>query len=61
MNIYDSQRLLSGGGGAMAGSDIRDFVEGADGFAEVYPEHKYRVVEMLQQRGTNTLSYKVID
>jgi H+-transporting ATPase len=60
-NIYDSQRLLSGAGGAMAGSDIRDFVEGADGFAEVYPEHKYRVVEMLQQRGMNRLSFKVID
>jgi H+-transporting ATPase len=45
----------------MAGSDIRDFVEGADGFAEVYPEHKYRVVEMLQQRGMNRLSFKVID
>lgn len=35
----------------MAGSDVRDFVEAADGFAEVYPEHKYQVVEMLQQRG----------
>ena len=30
---------------------MRDFVEAADGFAEVYPEHKYQVVEMLQQRG----------
>lgn len=35
----------------MAGSDVRDFVEAADGFAEVFPEHKYQVVEMLQQRG----------
>jgi len=26
-------------------------VERADGFAEVFPEHKYQVVEMLQQRG----------
>lgn len=26
-------------------------VEKADGFAEVFPEHKYQVVEMLQQRG----------
>lgn len=26
-------------------------MEAADGFAEVYPEHKYQVVEMLQQRG----------
>jgi H+-transporting ATPase len=34
-NIYDSERLI---GGAMAGSDVRDFIEAADGFAEVYPE-----------------------
>ncbi|KAL0952427.1 hypothetical protein HGRIS_006700 [Hohenbuehelia grisea] len=48
-NVYDSQRLISGA--AMTGSDIRDFIEAADGFAEVFPEHKYQVVEMLQQRG----------
>ncbi len=47
-NIFDSQQLIGGG---MAGSDIRDFVEHADGFAEVFPEHKYQVVDMLQQRG----------
>ncbi|KAF8330585.1 plasma-membrane proton-e [Cantharellus anzutake] len=47
-NIYDSERLI---GGNMTGSDIRDFIEAADGFAEVYPEHKYQVVEFLQQRG----------
>lgn len=28
-----------------------DLCERADGFAEVFPEHKYQVVEMLQQRG----------
>ncbi|KAJ7767693.1 putative hydrogen-exporting ATPase [Mycena metata] len=47
-NVYDSQRLIGSG---MSGSDVRDFVEAADGFAEVFPEHKYQVVEMLQQRG----------
>ncbi|KAJ7834384.1 plasma-membrane proton-e [Mycena olivaceomarginata] len=47
-NVYDSQRLI---GSSMSGSDVRDFVEAADGFAEVFPEHKYQVVEMLQQRG----------
>jgi len=26
------------------------FVEEADGFAEVFPEHKFRIVEMLQKR-----------
>lgn len=33
-NIFDSHQLI---GGNMAGSDIRDFVEHADGFAEVLP------------------------
>ncbi|KAI0311632.1 plasma-membrane proton-e [Amylostereum chailletii] len=47
-NVYDSARLITGG---MSGSDIHDFVESADGFAEVAPEHKYQVVEMLQHRG----------
>ncbi|TFY71243.1 hypothetical protein EVG20_g1768 [Dentipellis fragilis] len=47
-NVYDSERLITGG---MAGSEIHDFVESADGFAEVAPEHKYQVVEMLQNRG----------
>ncbi|GAA6001204.1 hypothetical protein JCM10207_007463 [Rhodosporidiobolus poonsookiae] len=46
--IYDSERLLGGG---MSGSEIRDFLEAADGFGEVFPEHKYQVVEMLMQRG----------
>ena len=27
------------------------FVEEADGFAEVFPEHKYRIVELLKERG----------
>ncbi|ORX38213.1 hypothetical protein BD324DRAFT_577481 [Kockovaella imperatae] len=47
-NVYDSEKLIGGG---MAGSDIRDFVEAADGFAEVFPEHKYQVVALLQERG----------
>ncbi|KAI0920015.1 hypothetical protein AcV7_006027 [Taiwanofungus camphoratus] len=47
-NVYDSERLISG---SMAGSEVRDFIENADGFAEVYPEHKYQVVSMLQERG----------
>ncbi|WVR09316.1 plasma-membrane proton-efflux P-type ATPase [Kwoniella sp. DSM 27419] len=47
-NVYDSEKLIGGG---MSGSDIRDFVEAADGFAEVFPEHKYQVVNLLQERG----------
>ncbi|KAK7204483.1 hypothetical protein BZA70DRAFT_193760 [Myxozyma melibiosi] len=52
-NIYNAERLGlgSGSGGNMPGSEFYDFVEAADGFAEVFPEHKYNVVEILQQRG----------
>jgi H+-transporting ATPase len=46
--VYNSEKLIHGG---LAGSVQHDFVERADGFAEVFPEHKYIVVEMLQQRG----------
>lgn len=46
--VYNSERLIHGG---LAGSTQHDLVERADGFAEVFPEHKYQVVEMLQQRG----------
>ena len=46
--VYNSEKLIHGG---LAGSVQHDFVERADGFAEVFPEHKYTVVEMLQQRG----------
>jgi H+-transporting ATPase len=30
---------------------VGDLIERADGFAQVYPEHKYRIVEALQRRG----------
>ena len=46
--VYNSEKLIHGG---LSGSVQHDFVERADGFAEVFPEHKYTVVEMLQQRG----------
>lgn len=50
-NIFDAEKLGLSGGGEMPGSEFYDFVEGADGFAEVFPQHKYNVVEILQQRG----------
>ncbi|ODQ63076.1 plasma-membrane proton-e [Nadsonia fulvescens var. elongata DSM 6958] len=50
-NIYDAEKLGLGGGGTMPGSEVYDFVEAADGFAEVFPQHKYNAVEILQQRG----------
>lgn len=46
--VYNSQKLIGGG---LSGTTQHDLVERADGFAEVFPEHKYQVVEMLQQRG----------
>ncbi|KAL4884382.1 hypothetical protein BJY04DRAFT_215350 [Aspergillus karnatakaensis] len=50
-NVYNAEKLGLGGGGTMTGSEVYDFVEAADGFAEVWPQHKYNVVEILQQRG----------
>ena len=50
-NVYNAERLGLGGGGDMPGHEVYDFVEAADGFAEVFPQHKYNVVEILQQRG----------
>ncbi|CAG7920427.1 unnamed protein product [Penicillium olsonii] len=50
-NIYNAERLGLTGAGSMSGSEIADFVEAADGFAEVFPQHKYSVVEILQARG----------
>jgi H+-transporting ATPase len=46
--VYNSQKLIHSG---LSGTTQHDLVERADGFAEVFPEHKYQVVEMLQQRG----------
>lgn len=50
-NIFDAERLGLAGGGELPGSEVYDFVEAADGFAEVFPQHKYTVVEILQKRG----------
>ncbi len=32
-------------------SEAKGIIESADGFAQVFPEHKYRIVELLQERG----------
>lgn len=32
-------------------NDVDELVEHADGFAEVFPEHKYAIVEILQNKG----------
>lgn len=49
--VYNSDRLIHSG---LTGTVQHDLVQRADGFAEVFPEHKYQVVEMLQQRGSLT-------
>jgi hypothetical protein len=37
------------GSGLVGGySSVDDLVEHADGFAEVFPEHKFEIVKMLQ-------------
>jgi len=43
-NILDASTLAAKGG-------LADVVEHADGFAQVFPEHKYRIVQALQGRG----------
>jgi H+-transporting ATPase len=32
-------------------SETKNIIENADGFAQVFPEHKYRIVQLLQERG----------
>ncbi|RKP27234.1 plasma membrane H+-ATPase, pumps protons out of the cell [Syncephalis pseudoplumigaleata] len=49
--IYDSKRLGLGTiTEGLEGSTLNDFVEEADGFGQVYPEHKHQVVDILQRR-----------
>lgn len=50
-NIHDSKCLGSGNPGEAPTGNITDIVEAADGFAEVFPQHKYNVVDILQQQG----------
>lgn len=45
-NIVESSQILG-----KHDVDTTNLVENADGFAEVYPEHKYHIVELLQNRG----------
>jgi H+-transporting ATPase len=49
--VYNAEKLFNSG---LSGSLQHDLIDRADGFAEVFPEHKYQVVEMLQQRGSLT-------
>lgn len=48
-NIMDAGVLA--GSGTDKDSQLAGAIEKADGFAQVYPEHKYRIVEILQGQG----------
>ncbi len=43
-SVFETTRHFESG-------QLADAIEKADGFAQVYPEHKYHIVEVLQQRG----------
>ncbi len=45
MNIYPVSAFLD-----RADDEAETIVENADGFAQVFPEHKYRIVELLQMK-----------
>ena len=50
--IYAADQLLRGSGDeCRMADDTAEMVEQADGFAQVFPEHKYGIVKALQARG----------
>jgi H+-transporting ATPase len=50
-NIQPASDLFPSEGECELGGAAVDKIEKADGFAEVYPEHKYNIVKALQGRG----------
>ncbi|CAO3579972.1 unnamed protein product [Absidia cylindrospora] len=50
-NMFLSKTLKEGPPAGSGYSSVDDLVLGADGFAGVYPEHKYEIVERLQALG----------
>jgi len=48
-NILDAEILSENKPNEM--SQLEDEIEKADGFAQVFPEHKYQIVDVLQKRG----------
>jgi H+-transporting ATPase len=45
-NIITAQSIMG-----KSDSEAEEIAEKADGFAEVFPEHKYRIVDLLQKKG----------
>lgn len=50
-NIQPATEIFPEAGTCELGSAAMDKIEKADGFAEVFPEHKYNIVKALQDRG----------
>jgi len=48
-NIFDASRL--GDAKSHESTQSAEAIEKADGFAQVFPEHKFHIVDVLQQRG----------
>ncbi|GAA5807596.1 hypothetical protein MFLAVUS_000961 [Mucor flavus] len=53
-NMYLSKTLKDGPPPGSGYADVNEMVLQCDGFAGVYPEHKYEIVERLQQMGHMT-------
>ncbi|XP_020110372.1 plasma membrane ATPase 4-like [Ananas comosus] len=49
-NMYPSSTLLGDKSSEVTGLPIDELIEKADGFAGVFPEHKYEIVKRLQER-----------
>ncbi|TVT97534.1 hypothetical protein EJB05_57221 [Eragrostis curvula] len=49
-NMYPSTTLLGDKNSTVNGMHIDELIEKADGFAGVFPEHKYEIVKRLQDR-----------
>ncbi|KAJ1439518.1 P-type ATPase [Sesbania bispinosa] len=49
-NMYPSSSLLGENKDELGAVSIDDLIESADGFAGVFPEHKYEIVKRLQAR-----------
>ncbi len=48
-NILDAGSL--GDSNKQENKEVADSIENADGFAEVFPEHKFHIIDVLQQHG----------
>ncbi|XP_072991885.1 plasma membrane ATPase 4-like isoform X2 [Typha latifolia] len=49
-NMYPSSSLLSDKSTDVTGLPVDELIEKADGFAGVFPEHKYEIVKRLQEK-----------